>query len=1255
MKRLFKSVIALCLMLALALSVCVGCNADREVVVTALNDSIEIKNSEVESYDFTQHFSITEGGKEVPVKTSYIDTSKVGVTEGSYIVTCTYKEQSDDLTVEITEANCVLTLAKPEVKVKLAQAASYNFKALFTATADGKKAEISDSMVQTDFKPEIGDYTYTVTFLTESKTLTIHVIPDYVLEVVVSYAELELSLSELESFDVTSLFSLYLNEEAIEVTENMIDASALDSAEAGKTYTVSLFHSHQTPGGATVTASADAKIKIVEEKEIAITSRNEVTYPNGKVIDLTTLFTITYGGENIPVTMDMIEGSVDYSKAGDNTITLTYGEESATATVTVRLGVIISYAKSDTVIVRKGTDINTYPFASDFEIIINGMRFTRIPDSCFDLSGVDFNTEGTYTVTLTLKYNDLKSSGGLRPTYPYEEVQKTITYVVRSVGFTISVNSASVVLAKGTTSYNAFNNLNVTVNGINQALTDRKDWAMVGVTYAELVEPIDFTSVAEQTVRIAVYVYGVDEEPEYAEFTLRIEANFDVVARNRIAFVGSTVYARDLFTITSGGTEIPVTDDMLSGKADTFHIGTYKITLEYLGVSAEATVVVYPREMIGTYKTALRTTPVKDDDDDEGYGGSYGWEDDDYGWYSYESGIATYAATTAVLPDLVIGEDGSIKFNNLTAYAVTGLDANTMIVHVPSWDYTLHYDEGIVTLTVQSRIGYSDGVRPLVYFKSDLWKIEEKFTINYGSEYVLQSTYSGYSLDTFRVTSKKGSKELWYGLYVRLESEYSERYYEVKWGEVTYSDGFTGALGSTARVELGEMSWLFTVETVGVGKVIRNTNDRPYEGITFNGTIDGREASLMALNAQYTLFYNNGGSRLFNVTGSDISQMKNGGVMADDVLFLYAMSGEYGTYSYKFRLNVEEKTFELMERDLYFGKYTFGKQILFLDGYGTGTFYDGSLTLQISYTVHSSEITVFFKTLNTMYTYGTSATFYIAPLLNVLTVKTSYNNSLANATFTNEVITDGAIIDVRTTMLAASASARNDLIAGITIRTKDGELEGTAKTNAIVVEAVDFNTAGFYQFTIKVSVGGKEISAYYSVQIVARAASALTGTYRGSINSSVILQLDDYGRAVVNNGLATYSGLYTVQGDQLFIKMYDAFGVYLSGSGKVLATGLMLVQFEGAFRGADYYAAGSVTMNVAGKSGLVIRRFICGDQTVWTMSTNAGLCGEVVEAESVGENIYKVTSEDGTEIYVRITAWGSAESGLTIVQNPNEG
>ena len=277
MKRLFRTAIALCLLLALALSVCVGCGADKEVVVTALDDSIQIKNVEVEDYDFTQHFSITEGGKAVPVAASYIDKSNVGTTEGSYVVTCTYKGKSDDLTVEVTEATCVLTLDRSEITIKLAQAANYNFKALFTATVDGEEVTISDSMVQTNFKPELGDYTYTVSLFTESKTLTIHVIPDYVLEVVVSYSELELSLSDLDSFDVTTLFSLYLNEEAIKVTEDMIDASALDGAEEGKTYTVSLACSIATKDGATVTGAADAKVKIVAEKEIAITARNAET------------------------------------------------------------------------------------------------------------------------------------------------------------------------------------------------------------------------------------------------------------------------------------------------------------------------------------------------------------------------------------------------------------------------------------------------------------------------------------------------------------------------------------------------------------------------------------------------------------------------------------------------------------------------------------------------------------------------------------------------------------------------------------------------------------------------------------------------------------------------------------------------------------------------------------------------------------------------------------------------------------------
>ena len=84
-----------------------------------------------------------------------------------------------------------------------------------------------------------------------------------------------------------------------------------------------------------------------------INAKNVITYPNGEFIDLTTLFEITSGNQVVPVTADMVSGSIDYSQVGINVVTLTYLGEQYTATVEVKRGVIINYTTSDTVIIKR--------------------------------------------------------------------------------------------------------------------------------------------------------------------------------------------------------------------------------------------------------------------------------------------------------------------------------------------------------------------------------------------------------------------------------------------------------------------------------------------------------------------------------------------------------------------------------------------------------------------------------------------------------------------------------------------------------------------------------------------------------------------------------------------------------------------------------------------------------------------------------------------------------------------------------------
>ena len=91
---------------------------------------------------------------------------------------------------------------------------------------------------------------------------------------------------------------------------------------------------------------------------------------------------------------------------------------------------------TDTITILKGTNKGNYNFIEDFKVIINGIRFRNISDTYLNLSTVDFNTVGNYTVTLKIPYNE-KNIGlsGVKFTY-YE---KTITYVVVPNNYKVDV------------------------------------------------------------------------------------------------------------------------------------------------------------------------------------------------------------------------------------------------------------------------------------------------------------------------------------------------------------------------------------------------------------------------------------------------------------------------------------------------------------------------------------------------------------------------------------------------------------------------------------------------------------------------------------------------------------------------------------------------------------------------------------------------------------------------------------------------
>ena len=184
-------------------------------------------------------FRIVDDGVPVPPH-AYVDASAVRAEAGEYEVRCVYKEKTASIKVTVIASVCTVTLSKPSVSLNTTALKDYDFKSLFTATVDGKSVIITDAMITTDLKAEAGEYTYTVTCGSASETLRITVIDAFQIEILNSYSEYELTKAELSDFDYKQLFSIYVGGIAEEVKDEYIDISALDGAEEGNAYPVTI-------------------------------------------------------------------------------------------------------------------------------------------------------------------------------------------------------------------------------------------------------------------------------------------------------------------------------------------------------------------------------------------------------------------------------------------------------------------------------------------------------------------------------------------------------------------------------------------------------------------------------------------------------------------------------------------------------------------------------------------------------------------------------------------------------------------------------------------------------------------------------------------------------------------------------------------------------------------------------------------------------------------------------------------------------
>lgn len=1212
---------------------------DPIVVIQALEESISIKDTEVNNYKYGSLFKILLNDVEQPVLESYIDASEVKDAPGAYRVYCSFQGKTASLVVNVsvTGSDISLTLAKDEVTVKLAESLTYDYLSLFTATIDGITEEITPEQVTTNLESSEGTYWYTVSFKGLTKTLTIHIVADHNIEIILSYPIYYLQISEVKNFDYTTLFTLYVDSQVTKVELDMIDASAIVNPIVGNEYAIIFNYTNYG-----LTQSKEAIVKVIEDEEIVITTQNVVTYPNDEPIDLKSLFTIRKGEEVITVTSDMISGSIDYSKAGNNEITLTYMGNTAIANVELRLGVVINYKTSDTIIIQKGTNQDTYAFANDFEVTINGILFDNIQNTYFDLSTVDFNNAGTYDVTLTIPYNDKPLSlSGVNWTY-YE---KTIHYVVVENKYEIEVSNEEVIINHQDKDYNVFSNLVVTINGRRQTLVQNKDYVDVISCYAELVSaPLDFNDLGVQKVEIAVYVDGPNKDPILVSYNLTIESEIKVIANDTAIFTGTTLYTKDLFEIQNGSEEIKVTQDMISGKVDCFTPGVYYVTIYYQGIEKTAKVVVLDNNMKGVYKTNLETIPNMADYDEE-----YGYEPE----------------PSQLLGDLIVDEDGNMTLSGSELQLIGGSNETSMSVIYYRYNYNLYYIEpGIVVLVPlnELKMTFSDYNRPMVYFNESVWNLEDRVVVNSASSYVLEISYTGYSIDLFKIKSKIDGSTNWFGLKTEIVQKLSsDTIYDVTYGVVEFNGSFDQFPGKYYSFNMNNDTYSMQLQTPVVGKIQANADENKYKNKTFTGIYNGVETRLVAdAYGGFTLLQ--GSTQIFSVYSYDISKMKNGGPnYVEDILLVYSF--EENIYSYKFILDVVNETFTYVERDPYFGLYETDTMYLFIDGYGNGHFNVNSSSYKedlFTYEIVGNSLELIFKDSELPIFEGYHAKFYIDTFGNILTTNYLCYEVEKGTKFINYNITNGAIVNILSHQIGqdADAVAKSLLYDNIEIITKDGVLSKTEKEACIDVSKIRFNTPGFYQISITLHIDDKDVVGYYSIQVLEDiyANNSIVATYgSGVIFDQYSLSIDKYGQVILNCAGVSYKGTIKISGNTFIINAKDEDNNKITATGNQLTEGLIVLRCSGAITFQDYYTTG--TSSLIGCENNYLRRITINNQTIYIYSTILNGLGEIATVVSLNDldpsqvgSINEVTTSDKT-IVLRINAWDDTTNGLTITDS----
>ncbi|MGN1041877.1 MAG: hypothetical protein ACI4SK_00160 [Christensenellales bacterium] len=1191
---------------------------DNGVTVSANVAQKTIDDKDIETYDFKKLFNIKYRDKWVEVKDEFIDRSHVGF-DGGYVV-CNYMGKSAQVEIISNPLDYRIVKMREAITLHTSVAEDYDYAGLFTFYLNGKQAEITPDNIISDVRPIAGSYTVRAVFGRASATVAVTVSSEHIIEIVPAYGVLQIFEEEIESYDFSESFWLYIDGKNVDTERLVFYREELIGCVAGQEGILTV-----ECGEESTLARKQFSVRIVAPSEPIVTVKNVVTYPNGGKIDLTTLFSVTVDGKAVTITQDMISGTVDYLNEGVNVITLTYGGEEYHATVELKRGVVINPVE-ETVTVLKGTDKSRYDFSGDFVVYVNGIRFYAL-ERYIDVSGVDFNAKGEYEGTITVSYGASKST-------TVEAVGK-ITYKVVDSICDVKVVEDNVILSGGATSFDVASNLLVYVNGRKQTLTDRADWADAATVYYEMTSaPIDFAAPSVYTVKITVFPDGADGTGVEVEYKVTVQADITITPTDKAIFSGTTVYPRDMFVVTENGEIVYPDFDCIEGKVNVFVPGVYYVNIKYKGISATSRIVVIDNAIKGVYHTPCTTIPKESEEDEEGY--------------------IIEGEAAKPLSDMIVSEN-EITVNGSVAEIIGAVDERTVRLNIGRNEYLLHYDDGIAVVDPDNAIkmSFNNYKRPIIYFNEDKWTIEKKVIVNRGSKHVLEVNYTTYSIDAFRIRSTETGTTKWYALYINLIEKYSsDTVYKVTWGEAVFPDGFVPAKGVRSTLTYDGQSYIFDMSTETVGKVdLTAVAPKKYAGKQFRGSVEGVTGTLR-FDSYENITFTVGGTTTV-VSGMAPSQIKgNGGINYDeDVVFIYDYNENTNAcYSYKLSLNVTDGSFVLAEKDSVFGFYRFEDKFVFLDGYGTGHVrFDGNSGSgeRITYVRFGGEIEA-----RGIGEEGTDVSFYLGELLNILTVKTHKEETLVGARFINKKITDGAVVTMQKYTVPVG-TIKSDLRELIIIETKDGLLSSEQKKSCVDVTAVNINEGRFYQFTVKLQVEGKEVTAYYATEYQAKiykGNSLAVDFGKGLVNSTTALAFDECGNATLVYGGITYTGEVFIDGNSFTAKVRSVDGIFTSVVGRAIADGIVTASGRGGAVFNESFVTNGAEVATSGSAECVLRKITVNGAVKYFLSTTAATLGEEASLETIegdGDKVGSIIKITASKIYyAKIASWTSATNGL---------